>query len=290
MEVVKRFSLDEIEQLVEERIKSFLDNTNAVIIESSKYLNVESLIELYKNTQIPFENTEKKKREFPDAIALLSLEGYAEENDFKILTISGDKGWGEYCNHSSDLDVRTKLSEAIEIMVLQNNHDNFFKNFEDSSFDKVFIDALKSSLDQKISYEIGELYLDVDAESHLSVRDGELESISFISAYYESIELVEIIKDINQFSLKLRGSVSFEVRASFNFFVWDSIDKEEICLSGRVVHDDFEEGFEALIRCQFDIKKLTNLEEIEIFVEDFSLENNQVNFGYIEAFDEDWYD
>lgn len=87
LDAVKGFSSDEIGLLVKDRIQKFLDRTNAVIIESSEYLNVDDLIDLYKNTQIPFENNEKKKREFPDAIALLSLEGYAEKNDFKILTV-----------------------------------------------------------------------------------------------------------------------------------------------------------------------------------------------------------
>jgi hypothetical protein len=287
LELIKGFSLDEIELLVDDRIKKFIDKTNAIVIESSKYLNVDSLMHLYKYTLIPFENNEKKKREFPDAIALLSLKGYAEENGFKILTVSGDKGWGTYCIDSYELDVRTKLSEAIEILVLQNNQDKFFKNFENSSFDKIFIDALKDSLDQKISYEIGEQYLEVDADSHLSVRDGEVQSISFFSAYYDFIELVEINKDINEFSIKLRGRISFEVQASFNFFVWDSIDREEICLSERVVGNEFEEDFEALINCKFDIKSIDNLKDIEIFVEEFSLDNNEINFGYIEPFDED---
>lgn len=289
LDAVKGFSSDEIGLLVKDRIQKFLDRTNAVIIESSEYLNVDDLIDLYKNTQIPFENNEKKKREFPDAIALLSLEGYAEKNDFKILTVWGDKGWGTYCTNSSELDVRTKLSEAIEILVLQNNHDNFFKNFEDGSFDKVFINALRDSLDEKISYEIGEEYLEVDADSHLSVSDGEVEGISFISADYDQLELVEISKNFCEFSIKLRGVVRFSVNASFSFSVWDSIDKEDVYLSHKSFSNEFTEDFEALVNCDFDPTTLQDFLNIEINIEDFSLGNNSIDFGYVEAFDEDSY-
>lgn len=290
LEVMRNLKTDEIAELVDSRIQIFLQATGAKILNSSEYLHVDSLIDLYKNTQLPFENTEKKKREFPDAIALLVLEGYAETHEKNILTVSGDKGWGKYCSQSNELDVRTKLSEAIEILVLQNNQDKFFEQFEDNGFDIVFLNALNQKLDGKISVILEQEYIHAEADSHLSTCDNEVENLSFISADYQSIELIEINHEINEFSIKLRGSIDFEVEASFSFSVWDSIDKEEINLSSRMVSGKFEKDFEAIVICDFEPEKLKDLDNIEISIEDFSLDNDIVNFGYIEAFDESWYE
>lgn len=173
---------------------------------------------------------------------------------------------------------------------MQNNQDKFFEQFEDNGFDIVFLNALNQKLDGKISVILEQEYIHAEADSHLSTCDNEVENLSFISADYQSIELIEINHEINEFSIKLRGSINFEVEASFSFSVWDSIDKEEINLSSRMVSGEFEKDFEAIVICDFEPEKLKDLDNIEISIENFSLDNDIVDFGYIEAFDESWYE
>lgn len=54
LEVMRNLKTDEIAELVDSRIQSFLQATGAKILNSSEYLHVNSLIDLYKNTQLPF--------------------------------------------------------------------------------------------------------------------------------------------------------------------------------------------------------------------------------------------
>jgi hypothetical protein len=53
--------------------------------------NIERLLAMYFSPEAPFE--ESKKHEFPDAIALITLEDWAKTNCKKLLAITHDKGW-----------------------------------------------------------------------------------------------------------------------------------------------------------------------------------------------------
>lgn len=71
-------------------------------------------VDLYFATEPPFEKHEQKKHEFPDALALLSLESLAGRRGGMILCVSADKGWQAFCARSDDLlwveDLDTALS------------------------------------------------------------------------------------------------------------------------------------------------------------------------------------
>jgi len=55
-----------VNETANSRLKSFVENTGLIIIESEQYLNVKYLIESYFNAQPPFSPTGNKKAEFPD--------------------------------------------------------------------------------------------------------------------------------------------------------------------------------------------------------------------------------
>ena len=61
----------------------------------------------------PFEEPDKKKHEFPDAIALLSLEEWAEVNKTRILAVSCDRGWAAFAAESEWIVVDSDLASAL---------------------------------------------------------------------------------------------------------------------------------------------------------------------------------
>jgi hypothetical protein len=69
----------------------FIAQTNTTVV---PYINVslEYVMTAYFDTIAPFQ-TGKKKREFPDAVALFSLDKWAEENNRRIAAISCDNDW-----------------------------------------------------------------------------------------------------------------------------------------------------------------------------------------------------
>lgn len=76
---------------------------------------------MYFLHQAPFKETGNKKNEFPDAIALLSLQSWAEENNKKLLAVSSDKDWIDFSIHKDHIDVIDDLAKAMDILNKQTN-------------------------------------------------------------------------------------------------------------------------------------------------------------------------
>ena len=72
------------------------------------------LIAMYFEPSPPFEGTGKKKNEFPDAIALITLEDWAREPEKKILAVSKDHGWVSFAEKSEFIDINKELPAALE--------------------------------------------------------------------------------------------------------------------------------------------------------------------------------
>ena len=96
---------------------------NYEIIKSDNYDRTR-LTKSYFNLTPPFSEP-KNKHEFPDAIALLSLEAWAEQNDKKVLAISRDKAWFEFGERSNYIDVISDLGRGLTQV------NNFMQEVED---------------------------------------------------------------------------------------------------------------------------------------------------------------
>lgn len=86
-----RLNID-FREVVNRRIESFLVETNALVLPSGG-VDSATLSEMYFSCTAPFENNAKKKNEFPDAIALLTLTKWGEQQSGKVLAVSTDQGW-----------------------------------------------------------------------------------------------------------------------------------------------------------------------------------------------------
>jgi PIN domain-containing protein len=95
------------------RLETFLNNAGCIIVTADK-ADIKELIKRYFAPSAPFEQSGKKKNEFPDAIALLSLEAWAKSNDKKILAISDDGGWVDFAKNSEFIDVERDLAAALQ--------------------------------------------------------------------------------------------------------------------------------------------------------------------------------
>lgn len=73
------------------------------------------LIDLYFNKKPPFHNENPKKSEFPDAIALASLEAWSIKENRKILVVSRDGDWKSFCDQSNRLYLLNDLATALEM-------------------------------------------------------------------------------------------------------------------------------------------------------------------------------
>ena len=94
-----------------DRLIDYISNyTNDLI--DAKGCDIKKLVISYFNQSPPFSES-KKKTEFPDAIALESLETWAINNDKKILAISDDVDWLFFSEKSKYIDVISDLEIGL---------------------------------------------------------------------------------------------------------------------------------------------------------------------------------
>ena len=100
------------EDATRSRLSDFESRMQMEVV-SVVHANIEELVRRYFDRSAPF-GSARKKHEFPDAIALLSLEKWAEKEQKKILAVSGDSDWAEFAKGSQYIDVEVDLPRAIE--------------------------------------------------------------------------------------------------------------------------------------------------------------------------------
>jgi len=72
------------------------------ILTATDHVDIDQVLTNYFEIKPPFAEG-NKKTEFPDAIALSTLENWAKEESKTVLVVTADKGWVEFCKESSCL-------------------------------------------------------------------------------------------------------------------------------------------------------------------------------------------
>lgn len=108
-------SLDEnsdLGKLVQKKMDDFFNNLGFIYVPVTR-TEVKKLVDMYFQSSPPFDR-DGKKSEFPDAIALLSLEKWADENNLRMLAISDDVDWKNYAQNSKRISIEKDLAAALE--------------------------------------------------------------------------------------------------------------------------------------------------------------------------------
>ena len=100
-------------------LEDFMKKCGIELVKGEKYCEIKSLIDMYFLHQAPFKEIGNKKNEFPDAIALLSLQSWAEKNNKKLLAVSSDKDWMDFS--TDHINVIDDLAKAMDILNKQTN-------------------------------------------------------------------------------------------------------------------------------------------------------------------------
>lgn len=216
-------------QIAQQRYKKFSDELSALTIPANG-VEIKDLLRLYFQNQPPFSN--KKKAEFPDAIALLSLEKWAEKNDYRVLAISGDKDWAAFGEHSKRIDVVEDVATALDIL-----------NGQATEVRKVAGQALKLVAD-KTDVHLYENFVaqledglrgqvvdaEADDEGYLSVT-GSTAEITLIGFEFVDVDKFDLLAwDANTeiFIVALDVELHIVAKADFYFSLYDPKDEENI--------------------------------------------------------------
>ncbi|MBF0373015.1 MAG: DUF4935 domain-containing protein [Alphaproteobacteria bacterium] len=139
------------ESVAQSRLSDFRRRTDCQIILLDNQPILSEITRRYFSGKPPFGDKSSKKHEFPDALALLSLDAWAETNATKIIAVSSDNDWKKYGAESGRLIVIDDLSEALsffqedsdilcEILSLRIANKEF-----DSAY-RIIIDALRDQI------------------------------------------------------------------------------------------------------------------------------------------------
>lgn len=224
-------------EIAEARLEKYYDFIGAEKIDSGRYADLSRLMEMYFATEAPFETGKDKKNEFPDAIALLALEGWAEENEINIIAVSQDKGWKNYSEGSDRITLVSSLAEALEKFQPHNKVVSIISHIrEDSLLDGE--NHVLEEIEQAIINSVDGCDILVEASSYMHFEWEDV-SASYISHELDKDQngLVKVrVVSINdeEIVLKVGATVEVEVEASFDFSVRDSIDKDYVGMGGNV--------------------------------------------------------
>lgn len=277
------------EDKVRTRIETFISATGAKIVEADQ-ADMAALTARYFNAAAPFEDVGKKKNEFPDAIALLSLDRWATGNGKKILAVSDDTGWRAYADGSERIDVETDFDKALETVQEHVGRAKALVSTLLSDLVAGKVPKLKDEIFEKIGRAVSMLMVE---EKYSSIMQAEL---TFANVEFKSADFVEedgvcafdivgigdglIVASVD---LNILATVSGE----FELSLWDSVDKEDVPMGSVANLTDVE--FEC--RALMTFEGTFNPKHLEVMLAGLELieQSVDVDFGEVGP-DDDFYE
>lgn len=266
------------------RLQAFINETNAEVIEAGKLIDVQNLIDRYFDVMPPFEETGKKKNEFPDAIALLTIDAWANNKNTKVLVITTDKGWKDYCDKSERLVALEDLNTTLSLFQLHNEYKVcFFLSEEVKKNNLCLWEAVEKALinqswNMDFTLEAEAVYPYESEITEIVYKNFEFLVIDESEIYFRPIEV-----DDSYVVTEANIRVKYEVEGNFYFSVWDSIDKEDIPIGGGTKTSEVTVDIDVLIT--LDISDIENFEDFSIVDVEILNTSHDVDFGVVDL---DW--
>lgn len=239
------------------------------------------VMEAYFQPAPPFSATGKNKAEFPDAIALMSLERWAKEKNLKIMAVSNDKGWQAFGELSAQIDAHAELKDALA--VLQRHAE------EATSIARTLLAAIDTKSDGRLATKFTELFarevsrygVSAKAESSYSVDadDADLALTDYkLAGDPEDPSFAVTQSGPNILVVQIDLVAKVETYATFYLSIYDSIDKDYTPVGSTYHQLEQEIEFEVLATFErSDPAKVFKLSKVEIVHGP-----STIDFGFVE--------
>lgn len=274
-------SMPDARDATKSRIESFLRDTGAEIVRVGN-ADMNDLVGNYFSAKPPFERSGKKKNEFPDAIALLSMEKWAAEKQQKILAISADMGWKEFAATSDWIDVVEDTSKALQL--IQDGIERarilvteFTQEIASSSNTKDF-----EQIETAVGDELQSLMIFAEADSYLSVDVQEVEVQLVVMEFVQdgngyAFDIVQVGN--HKVVVNITVNASIEADAECYFYVHDSIDDDEVYMGSSPASTTSEVQLNVLVSFLVHEADGPDFEIEDVELADTSID---IDFGYVE--------
>ncbi|MXS96167.1 PIN domain-containing protein [Serratia marcescens] len=224
-------------EIAEKQLEKYYQLIGAEKVDSDKYSDLSALMEMYFSTEAPFETGKDKKYEFPDAIALLSIEGWAEENDVNVVAVSQDKGWKDFSLNSRRITVVPTLAEALEKFQPHRKVADIIAHIREDSLledDNHVLNEIESAIIASI--DGSDIIVEASSSMYYDWSDVSASYLSHkLDVNDEGLVKIRVVRiDDESIVLKVGATVEVEVEVSFDFSVKDSIDRDYVYIGGNI--------------------------------------------------------
>lgn len=217
----------------------YLTDCNAIILDNQG-ITCDAILNDYFSGIAPFENREKKKHEFPDAIMIAKLKKEFPEEEV-LWVISDDEGFKQALHCSPQFQCLSRLQDLYDLI---SKNDHAYEEIE-----KYF----SSNADQISSIILKELEAsDIEVDGTDCDRKGTVEGFDYdetdvlkISNLKVKLDSVDEISEGNAI-VTVRCSAHFSVYGSYDDFdnaIWDSVDKEYVFVPHYDVYEEHKADF-----------------------------------------------
>lgn len=223
------------------QLSNFAASTGAEVV-AADTVDVKPLLDRYFRNDAPFAS-KGKKNEFPDAIALLTLERWAIENQKRILAVSNDGDWKSFAVQSDHIDVVEDLGKALEILNdLAEETVPLAKSVLGlvAAGDPDLTQNLRSSLEYAVETETP--YLEFDGPMPGEDEGATLSLVGFeIPGLHDDSTEIDIVRVGTQgFAFRVPVCITANVYAEISFSIRDSIDKDYVPMGSTSVEQETE--------------------------------------------------
>jgi PIN domain len=263
--------------LAEAQFERFLEAVKGEIVSATGNPDLPAeVLGRYFSEAPPFGESDKRKHEFPDAFALLSLEGLARGEGKLMLCVTPDKGWQTSASQSEHLICVNDLQDALSYF-----NDAYQALAEEivAAWRQRRTDDFLEEVERAFELRLGDLDFHATGDA---AADFEAEPIEAVLQYIApdkigSPTVIAVDADTITFTVSVEGLVSFSAR--FDFFIRDSVDKDEVPLNSEQATVEKVIPFDLTITADRRLDDEPVFYEVEVAHRPFD-----VDFGYVEVF------
>ena len=221
---------EEMAQKAKEQLSTFLDKLDLEILDSSE-VDVEKIFSDYFNFKPPFENNDKKRKEFPDAFAAAQIKSRFRNGE-KLAIVTADKGFKKACGNSSNYLFFDTLGDLYNTL----NKEELNYNKSMAYIDKlspIICDSIKDIILENDCVDVIGVSYDKDGiEEGYDYSETMVEEVSNVSS---SIHTIDEISE-EHISATLLCSADIDVDCyyeDYNNAAWDSESKSYFYLETK---------------------------------------------------------
>ena len=253
-------------------LDAFVDRVEGHTVAVDHGVSVRELHDRYFSARPPFSTKADKKNEFPDAIALLSLEAWAREGGRMVLAVSDDGDWKAFAEQSDHVVCLPKIAPALNLF---NREESVFAARVAAGLRSGAAARLHAAIESKLESLIETFEIEASAPYFYEEETG----LSRVVSWRIDDDMVFdiVASGADSVSLAIGIKLEAEFKAHFSFLKWDSEDREYVNV-GRS-HAQLVETLDVPIVATVSKKEGDDPEPIEVDAEG---RHASIDFGYVE--------